>query len=219
MPFSSSNQFDPKQVEQQLQKLFPGFVVRSVDVATDRAFQSLAALVNTAETVVTIELVRYVTLPAQLPATSYAFPSSGYPKIEPKPLEDLGTSIEPIVGWREWIPEYTTEGLRIYSRNDACWFPYQPLQALHADDPLADHDAPKEGCECGIYAWDNQLAIRNNVLHGEVYLWGKTLICERGYRAEYAYPKKFYIQDNGSKLRQKVATQLVETYGVPVELV
>jgi hypothetical protein len=44
------------------------------------------------------------------------------------------------------------------------------------------------------------------------------LICESGYRAEFAYPKNIFIRDTGTKIIRTVARKLEELYGVPVVL-
>lgn len=60
------------------------------------------------------------------------------------------------------------------------------------------HDAPVEGCGCGVYAAKNFQHLVNIKyvgpdtdygVHGEVYLWGKIIDHELGYRAQFAYPK------------------------------
>lgn len=61
--------------------------------------------------------------------------------------------------------------------------------------------APSEGCSCGIYAAASLSELRTIVgaasvdVVGEVYLWGKVIKGERGYRAEYAYPKSLFLLD------------------------
>ena len=60
---------------------------------------------------------------------------------------------------------------------------------------------------CGIYAWDNPIIPYSQrmlgqceyyfttYVVGEVLLWGKVRVHERGYRAEYAKPSAFYVAD------------------------
>ncbi len=70
---------------------------------------------------------------------------------------------------------------------------------------------PDEGCSCGIYALDDEQAVRSSYskpILGEVYLWGKVIDGERGYRAQYAYPKSFKVSGKH--------VEALEAYGVPI---
>lgn len=54
-------------------------------------------------------------------------------------------------------------------------------------------------CSCGIYAAKSEQHlsdiryVRNEEVHGEVYLWGRVWDHELGYRAQFAYPKKLVL--------------------------
>ena len=50
---------------------------------------------------------------------------------------------------------------------------------------------------------------------GSVYLWGEVKEYEKGWMAEYAYPKEFYLGEDADML---TVMQLEEDYGVPVIL-
>ena len=110
------------------------------------------------------------------------------------------------------------------------------------------HPAPDEGCRCGIYAASTaaQAAAsvtdpprpRGRIVHriiGRVSLWGTVVECERGWRAERAYPASLVVpaplpqapkrrmlrrrrQRSRSRPAAEIAHALCE-YGVPVELV
>jgi hypothetical protein len=130
-------------------------------------------------------------------------------------LEDLGTSITPIVGYRDFGIKH---GGVLVSRNGVVW-PYgRPLVATcHPRSQPKKHIAPKIGCSCGIYAFDSpdhhDLEMASEVW-GEVYLWGDVLICESGYRAQFAYPKTLFIRSND--YLSDVAKELENLYRVPV---
>jgi hypothetical protein len=130
-------------------------------------------------------------------------------------LEDLGTSITPIVGYRDFGIKH---GGVLVSRNGVVW-PYgRPLVATcHPRSQPKKHIAPKIGCSCGIYAFDSpdhhDLEMASEVW-GEVYLWGDVLICESGYRAQFAYPKTLFIRSN--HYHSDVAKELENLYRVPV---
>ena len=86
-----------------------------------------------------------------------------------------------------------------------------------------DDTAPIVECGCGFYAFKTPPYLeawlehrKPNIVIGEVYLWGKIVDCQYGYRAQYAYPKRFYSDDcecngaynNWSALRE---------FNVPIE--
>lgn len=135
--------------------------------------------------------------------------------------------IEPVIAWRTW--RYA--GGHLQSLIRACEWQHRerleagcrPIQNMYAPwippSPPADHKSPQETCKCGIYALktlDNTPAyILGSSYHtrvtGEVYLWGKIIEGEEGYRAQYAYPKQLVAPN------EELAAQLADAYGVPVE--
>jgi len=110
--------------------------------------------------------------------------------------------ILPIVAYRFW--RWDTVGLKSVCGDS--WHPGQPLVArCRGADCKAflgrahdAHDAPHTDCTCGIYA---AKALRRLCsegyewcgIHGEVYLWGKVVEHELGWRAQLAYPKNFFL--------------------------
>lgn len=57
---------------------------------------------------------------------------------------------------------------------------------------------PHPSCTCGVYAAKTlerlrQCGYSRFGLYGEVYLWGSVVEHERGWRAEFAYPKTFLL--------------------------
>lgn len=142
-------------------------------------------------------------------------------------IEDKGLAIEPIIGWRAFgvkavetlnaAPEY-----ELVSLNGVSWPYRRPLEALCNGNLLADHDVPKPSCSCGIYAWNKESRgnaySNHNSIYGEVYLWGDVLICDHGYRAEIAYPKRLFLSNPvDTRASRRVREGLIEAYGVPVE--
>jgi hypothetical protein len=104
-----------------------------------------------------------------------------------------------IVGWRAWRVVETPRGLRLASvLYDDVWEPGREAVAR-----CAHHDAPAAGCMCGFHAAkDRELALpylvgRNDrgtvdrVL-GLVALYGRVIEHEDGWRAEKAYPLRFW---------------------------
>lgn len=79
------------------------------------------------------------------------------------------------------------------------------------------HEAPFKTCQCGVWALKkenlkNARAQYGHQAYGEVYLWGRVLQGENGYRAQYAYPKHLWA---GS---ESLAKELQVLYGVPVDV-
>jgi hypothetical protein len=61
------------------------------------------------------------------------------------------------------------------------------------------HEPPQTDCTCGVYAARtiehlHQCGYKKFGIHGEVYLWGTVVEHERGWRAQFAYPKSLVLQ-------------------------
>jgi hypothetical protein len=110
----------------------------------------------------------------------------------------------PLVGWRVWRVAETRVGLRLLSVvYDDVWLPRSEAVASCTHG----HDAPESACACGIHALaDRELAARYLVgrndpwvvgrVLGQVSLWGTVVECERGWRAERAYPLHLCASEN-----------------------
>lgn len=117
-------------------------------------------------------------------------------------LPDL---ISPIVGYRVWT--WGTTGLK--SLCGERWHPRQSLAARCRASTVVgtiagraeagdNHDAPQPNCTCGIYAVKTLDHFRSAGYErfgicGEVFLWGKVVEHELGWRAQLAYPKNFFL--------------------------
>lgn len=122
---------------------------------------------------------------------------------------------EPIVAYRAWLAEMPTLLLRSYvvayvwprkvrteafcKGDDTPVWPGENfanvVQPCHHDPAVL----PGEYCSCGIYAFKTKqdaqwwMQERNKrFVYGEVFLWGRVIECDSGYRAQYAYPKSVY---------------------------
>jgi hypothetical protein len=117
------------------------------------------------------------------------------------------------------IPDYTSclTGHRVWnwdaaglkSLNGELWFPRQPLSATCRADrsgsisglSKATHnpaELPYFGCTCGVYAAKtidhlHQCGYKKFGVCGEVHLWGTVVEHERGWRAQFAYPRTFIV--------------------------
>jgi hypothetical protein len=113
--------------------------------------------------------------------------------------------ISPVVGYRVW--QWDAAGLR--SLNGEKWFAHRPLSAVCRADACGSisglsktthtpADLPYFSCTCGVYAAKTiehlrQCGYKKSGVHGEVYLWGKVVEHERGWRAQFAYPKALFL--------------------------
>lgn len=105
----------------------------------------------------------------------------------------------PLVGWREWT--LTADGLQ--GAQGRLWNPGVNIAECHSrhaatrrvlDDVLAaiGVDTPthtvEPWCTCGLYSWKrpDRIGARSTKVAGVVELWGRVLIGEHGYRAQFA---------------------------------
>jgi hypothetical protein len=119
------------------------------------------------------------------------------------------------------------------------WPKREELQARCSLDRL--HFSPDANCDCGIYAfrspkslwpgymraspiqkgWSEGYVVQR--IFGEVCLWGQVIRGTRGWRAEYAYPRRLYIPTTRYARGPIVSPEEIAfhlgDYGVPVEIV
>jgi len=83
------------------------------------------------------------------------------------------------------------------------------------------NEVPAESCSCGVYAANDRKTAEGylgdmtdplnrtnmNTVLGRVALWGKIIVYDRGFRAEWAYPQSFFTD---------VAMPGLEAYGAPI---
>jgi hypothetical protein len=121
----------------------------------------------------------------------------------------------PIVGYRVWA----WDGKELKSLNGGRW---SPGRALAAKCPTTNHGAPADGCSCGIYAakdYQHLQKINCSVeyaLHGEVYLWGKVVEHDLGYRAQCAYPKSLFLPSSRDRHWKISCLERLIVYGVDI---
>ena len=118
---------------------------------------------------------------------------------------NIPDDISPLVGYRVW--QWDATGLK--SLNGEKWSARQPLSAVCRADVCgsisglskATHnpaELPSFGCSCGVYAAKTTEHLRRCGykrfgVRGEVWLWGTVVEHERGWRAQFAYPKTFFL--------------------------
>jgi hypothetical protein len=114
-----------------------------------------------------------------------------------EPLErTFGT--EPLVGFRAWrivawrrLDGSVEQRLAPVSSR----LPWRPRErhAAVCTAPGTRHDAPLAGCSCGVWALRSAAdAEGRGQVYGEVAMWGRVIELERGFRAQYAYPRALY---------------------------
>jgi preprotein translocase subunit YajC len=125
--------------------------------------------------------------------------------------------ISPVIAWRVW---QLTEG-GIGSLNSQVWLPGKPLAARctapgPGGPPLRARsrrhgaaEVPAFECTCGVYAarnssWLRRMEYDRYGIHGEVYLWGRVVEHESGWRAQFAYPKSLFL--SGDRLPATLAS-------------
>jgi hypothetical protein len=146
-------------------------------------------------------------------------------------VPDLPYAIE---AWRVWRLVAVDGRRRLASFFKwAVWQPGEPLEARCLSTPtLLDrirhrpgHEAPIARCTCGIYGaqlrlLDTRLTWTegyNELVVGEVSLWGTVVECEHGFRASLAYPRSIFVPIDGSLSRAEHVANDLSAYGVPVE--
>jgi hypothetical protein len=141
--------------------------------------------------------------------------------------------VVPIVAWRYW--KLGTGGLTSVNVGTGYWPACRAFEAecraLGWATPPLLHGAPCEACSCGIYGAIDLDTLKtlvhpapvfpfapNHVVVGEVYLWGKVIPGERGYRAQFAYPKRLFVVPGRDDAWCSFAVPaLGAAYRVPVE--
>lgn len=118
----------------------------------------------------------------------------------------------------------------VYSGDDAPNFPNVALPEGWGYRAVEiRHDAPGEGCKCGLYAVAEREAVETKtnkawvaalslyptkpkvVVVGRVSLWGKVIPGESGWRAEFGYPLELFVTSEEH-------AAAAEKYGVPVRV-
>jgi hypothetical protein len=138
-------------------------------------------------------------------------------------IPDGGERSEPYIGYRDFELASSAFGPLLVSRNkQTIWPRREAARAFCNNGPLSQHDAPALGCECGFYAFstpDHKDLKNQYAIWGELYMWGEVIVCEEGYRSEFAYPKNLFLRDNGTKGMRWLQEKLSLGYGIPVFLV
>jgi hypothetical protein len=132
------------------------------------------------------------------------------------------TQGDPVFGWRYWQLS-PRRLLRSVTQRGFEWPPGRVLKAVCLE---VGHPAPAERCNCGLYANPDLEALRQHglclapdvIVIGQVALWGKVVVDEPSYRAEFAYPARLSLVVDSliDDTAPDVLVAGLEAYRVPV---
>lgn len=82
----------------------------------------------------------------------------------------------------------------------------------------AEHMAPDAECSCGFYSYKTLELLQENhnieAVHAEVWIWGRVIEHEKGYRSQYMYVNKIWVLEEYWK---PFVFGLAELYGVEAQ--
>ncbi len=154
------------------------------------------------------------------------------PKIDEAELSEVPDLVQPLEAWRVWkisILPFKHQRIPLLRSVilDTPWTPRQAASAEHSDELGAKcRGLLRASCSCGIYAFKEVgdaftylLSVRNrwlgvsvDIAVGSVSLWGQVIECERGYRAQFAYPGHLYLPATAYRQGLEVRS----AFGIPV---
>lgn len=139
---------------------------------------------------------------------------------------------EPVIGWRIWYarpsiisPDTGAGRWLLNSPFDLSPWPSRkamigrcarrPGFMVVGQGLRGVHSSPRHDCTCGLYALNDLMSTvrlaEEHAVHegrfmavvlGEVSLWGRVVVAQRGYRAEFAYPRRLWIVPDFKRVRQ-----------------
>lgn len=147
--------------------------------------------------------------------------------------------VEALVGWRAYVLDWDKKALRSQNNffSDDEWHLLRPGKAVEAHcwkqqigqpsiqdpagilPPVAKHAVPAEFCTCGIYAKDTLEQVMKDGYKGiyaQVYGWGRYVRGDEGWRAQFTYPKRFYLTRNYANELNPDVIDFLRTYNVPI---
>lgn len=122
---------------------------------------------------------------------------------------------QPIIAYRAW--GVVNGLLSSVATSSQSWPRLRPFHAVCAKQErgIEAHEAPDEGCMCGIYAMRTVEALVDTLHYrpmilGRIALWGNVVVHEDGYRAEYAYPQLLFY---GPTMDREIVSPVAANYG------
>jgi hypothetical protein len=114
-----------------------------------------------------------------------------------------------IVGYRSWR---MMDGLLLSMYRDYIWIPSCAMHSIVV---------PSKYNSSGVYAYSQPVDVPKgrHVVSGRVALWGRVVICERGYRAQYAYPLElWFTRSSESRVRDVAGLYRCDVREVEVDM-
>lgn len=112
-------------------------------------------------------------------------------------------------------------------RPDYVWPPREAQPATCRGGSAGCDRPPRWGCRCGYYGLRREVFVQEMMkwaaapfaVLGKVYLWGRVTVCERGWKAQYAYPAELYLPSDAGWDEATLVERgkNLEDYGVPVD--
>ncbi|MDP8976014.1 MAG: hypothetical protein M3N28_06570 [Actinomycetota bacterium] len=137
-------------------------------------------------------------------------------------MKEIRPPADPLVGWRYWQLSADARGLRSVSLRRFLWEPQRPMRASCM---TGGHQAPAEGCDCGIYAAADLDKLRSHglclspggLVVGQVSLWGAVVVGEDGYRGQHALPRTLsLVEGTVPRESRSLALESLAAFHVPV---
>ena len=119
---------------------------------------------------------------------------------------------ESLIGWRGWSLNHG----KLFSLVNAVEWPFRKALVVEDDNwHLADGAANIQGIHALKFRFGlDELAYEFLRVLGSVYLWGRVIECETGYRAQCAYPRMLIVSRDTDPID---VMQLEQNYGVEVQ--
>lgn len=137
---------------------------------------------------------------------------------------EVRPAADPVVGWRYWQLQPASGLLRSVTHRRFEWRPRTVQRAVCLID---GHDAPAEGCACGIHASPSLAVLRDQglclypgepLVAGRVHLWGTVVTDDHGLRAELATPAFLALVTPEGAEPDAATLAHLAAYDVPVEV-
>jgi len=149
---------------------------------------------------------------------------------------------EPLIAYRAWSYVDTENLIYPFDLSANFLVPWKPFEAepaicimaLQKKMPCAAaHVGTGQDCMKGYHAYKSMEGLINHLddaivnrgcfrpmILGTVSLWGHVIEHDTGYRAEFAYPQKFFVLNSfkEANYNEQKIRDLANTYGVEVEI-
>lgn len=122
-----------------------------------------------------------------------------------------------LYGWRGFFvynPSFLTT-------TQTVWVPGEKTEAVCRVGK--DHLAPDLKCDCGVYAFSEPTQLQSQgylgqSVYAKVALWGRVVECEKGFRAQYAYPVHLYAATLTPASQLRELAYIAHRYGCGFEI-